>query len=50
MLQQMQLQKAIGELRSLIASYYDPMGTNADFKDKRQFIERMIEDLENHLG
>jgi hypothetical protein len=51
--QQMQLQRVIGELRVLKASYYDPTTYNRKGDDSREimdFIENIVEDLKNRLG
>ena len=50
LLQQMQLQRVIGELGVLKAAYYDPMGNNITFGVREQIINKIIEELENELG
>jgi len=52
MIQQMQLQKCIGELRALAVSFFIPTGEKGgEMYDKmKPTIEKMIEELENECG
>ncbi len=53
LMQQMQLQKVIGELNALRMTFFDPMGADPDYseyKEKTKLIEDMIKDLENNMG
>ena len=50
-LKQMQLQKTIGELKALLACYYDPMqGLTKEFEESRRIILDMVNELENNFG
>lgn len=45
-LRQMQLQKTIGELNALLATYYDPMqGSTEEYKKMHRIINGCIQDL-----
>ena len=47
----MQLQKVIGELRALETTFYDPeQGNTKDWRNARELIEDMIQDLVNNFG
>jgi len=52
MVQQMQLQKCIGELRALTVSFFIPTREKGgEMYDKMNpIIEKMIEELENECG
>ncbi len=50
MIRQMQIQKIIGELKALEATFYDPAGGDTKLKewhDARKIIKAMIEGLVN---
>lgn len=50
-IQQMQLQKAIGELRALVALHYDPMrGKTEEYRNIRDMVEKFIEELKSNFG
>ena len=50
-IQQMQLQRAIGELRALVSLYYDPMrGKTEEYKEIRDMVEIFIGDLKSNFG
>ena len=51
MIRQMQLQKVIGELRSLEATFYDTMeGNTAEWRNARNKIEDIVRELVNNFG
>ena len=50
-IQQMQLQRAIGELRALVSLYYDPMrGITEEYREIRDMVEIFIGDLKSNFG
>jgi len=51
MIRQMQLQKVIGEMRALLATFYGPMqGSTLEYKTAKEVIEDCISDLRNNFG
>ena len=50
LLRQIQLEKTIGELNALKASYYDTMGTgHGKFMEVKDLIDKIIKDLYNSI-
>ena len=49
-LKQVQLQKAIGELRAFNALYYNPTGENSEYLDLNALIEDFINGLTDNYG
>lgn len=50
-IQQQQLQKVCGELKALLALYYDPMkGRDKKYNELDESIDRFIDNLENLIG
>lgn len=46
----MQYERAIGELKALLALFYEPMGTNADEYEKiKELISTLEKELSNYL-
>jgi len=51
LIRQIQLEKAIGELNALKASYYDPMNSGSViYKEVNALIKGIIQELKNELG
>jgi len=51
MIRQMQLQKVIGELRALEATFYDPMqGGTDEWRNTCRIIKDAIEELVDNFG
>ena len=50
LMRQIQLERCIGELNALKASYYDPMGDNKNYYLVSKIIKSMIDELRNELG
>lgn len=46
----MQYERAIGELKALLALFYEPMGTNADeYREIKELISKLEKELSNYL-
>jgi len=51
MIRQMQLQKIIGELRALEATFYDPMhGSTEEWRNAHKVINSIVDELKNNFG
>ncbi|WP_158644478.1 hypothetical protein [Clostridium ihumii] len=50
LMRQVQIERCIGELNALKASYYDPSGNNKDYYLVREIIKNMIDELRSELG